>query len=351
MHPEFLSHYTMDQFSLVFVMMILFFTASYTGFMSVYYSADKRRITTISVLSVLLILSVIFIETAYTMKMIAIFIVIFRTLNILMIIFMLMYIVKNKNFQRAQKWLCSLTVFAHVSIFILSFHHHYTPLYLIALPVLLYGRIFRPAKLDILIEREASQILHKLKEAILIISAKRELLSINSSMWTLLNGESRDELTLDEISFGLAGNKNAIDLWFSKEITEHVFSINNKHYLINTVNVPQKGLIITASDIHEDVIVQKELEESIAELDNLTKTLQLYSQSSELLAIREERARVYRHIQDIISRGLNKLNEDLMEIKQEPPDNYETILYKSRSLLNEVRTIVANWRSISGADI
>ncbi len=351
MIPESLSHYTMEQFLLILFMLILFFSATYTGFISVYYSAEKKQRLSILIPLILLIMNVILIETAYSREMIFSFVLLFRILNMSLILSMQIYMQKNKQIGKTHQIMGSSASIIHIIILILSFTFHYIPLYLTVLPVLLYWRFFQPAKLDILIDKEASDILQNLNEAILIFSADRELLSINPSMETLLNKKNHEIHTIQDISFELTGDKNIIENWFDRASTEKIFFLKNKYYLINIVNILNKGLIITASDIHNDVIVQKELEESITDLENLTKTLQLYSQSSELLGIKEERAMIYRHIQEIISQGLIKLNKDLMEIKQEPPDNYEKILYKSRSLLNEVRAIVTNWRSITGADI
>lgn len=351
MFPETLSHYTMSQFFLVFVMMLLFFFTTFTGFTSFYYGKDKWLILSVQIPVSLLILSVVFVETAYTSGLIMLFIVLFRLLNICIILSLLTYMSKNKQNVLTFRLMCYSVMALHGIIFILSFYFHYTPLYLTILPTFLVGIIFRPAKLNILIDHKSSEILQLLKEAILVISADRNILSINRTMRKLLNTDNWKSPSIQEICDGLKGEKNTIEDWFNRAFTEDICFINNKYYLIQTVCIPHKGLIITASDIHEKVIIQKELEQSITDLKTLTKTLQLYSQSSEIMAIREERAMIYRHIQGIISEGLNSLNADLIKIKQKPPENYEKILFKSRSLLNEVRTIVSKWRSITGADL
>ena len=232
----------------------------------------------------------------------------------------------------------------------LSFFFHYAPLYLSVSTTIIFWIIFKPEKLDIFIEKEAPEILQNLKEAILIISIKENVLSINPTMRKLLHLNNQTVGTMEELSSGLTGDKNEISNWFNMERTENIYLINKKYYLVNTISIPHKGVIITASNIHEDLTLQKQLKKSISELETLTRTLQLYSLDNEVIAIREERSMIYNHVQEIIAEGLNKLDADLVRIKNRPPDNYEPILCKSRSLLDEVRAIVTNWRSITGAN-
>jgi len=263
---------------------------------------------------------------------------------------MVQFLSKNKSISLKSKTLSFATIFLHIIAFVLSFYFHYAPMYLSVSTSVLLCIIFKPRELDIFIEKEAPEILQNLKKAILIISIKENVLSINPKMSNLLNCTNQPTATIKELSSRLTGSNKAISNWLKTVRTECVYLINGKYYLINTITIPYKGLIITASDIHENVIVQKELERSILDLENLTKTLKLYSLDNEVIVIREERSMVYTHVQKIITKGLNELNADLEQIKNKPPTNYEPILAKSRTLLNEVRAIVTNWRSIKGAD-
>ena len=208
-----------------------------------------------------------------------------------------------------------------------------------------------PDKLDIVIDKNSPDILEKLEEAIMIISMKKEIITVNPTMSKLLNRKAGNEASAKDLCYIITGDECALDNWLNVADSECVYLINQKYYLINTLSVPNRGVIITASDINEEVTVQRELEKSIYDLKELTKTLQLYSIDNEISAVRKERQLIYNNIQDLIAEGLDDLNKELLKIKNKPPENYDSILNKSRSLLNKIRTIVSNWRSITGADI
>ena len=321
------------------------------GLYSIHYGSGKVHLLLFWFLQILLIVSIVLIETAYTAELSYLFIIIFRILSLIAIIALFPIMMSNRAIQPKQSFFCLTLLITHISIFVLSFYFHYTTIFLSAIPPIITWFSFKPSKLDILIGKKAPEILNKLKEAILIVSMKGKVLLLNRAMSELIDFPDHPIPLLQQVSSVLTGKEHTIHNWMKgKSEPDDIYLLNDKHFLINTSLIPGKGLIITVSEITEKVLVQRKLEQSIIDLESLTEKLQNYSINTETVAVRRERTMIYRHIQEIIKNGLVGLNSDLIKIRFEPPENYEYVLKRSRSMLNEIREIVTNWRTITGAN-
>lgn len=346
-----LTHYTFAQFSVVFVFLIFFIVSSGFGFFSIYYTAYKKQLISLWSIYLLLILWAVLVETAYTLELSYIFSMIFRAFNIILIFLLVWILNSQEKIRVSKKILYSASIVLHLLVIVFSFYFHYLSIYMSAVSSVIFWLLFKPSKLDMLIEKEAPAILKELKEAILIVSPKGKILLMNSPMSELSGFPESPVPSSEEISLSLTGSVNRIDKWIGGEIdSDNIYTIKNKYYQINKTLIQGRGLIITASDVTENVLVQNELEQSINELETLTAKLQNYSLNTESIGVKREREMIYRHIREIIRDGLLWLKEDLLEIRLNPPEDYEYILIKSRQLLNEIREIVSNWRTITGGN-
>ncbi len=316
-----LSHTTYAQFYLVSTLLILFILGTICAFYSIKYSQSKKIYLLIWGAYIGLLSSSILIEIAPTFSTLSIYISIFKLITLSIIIILFIHLKKGIIYFNI------LSIILFLSIFILSFTFHYLPIYLL-LPTLTFLWLsLRPTKLDIIIEKEAPEILNSLEEGVLILSTKGKILFINSIM---------NKIT--KLNDGVIYN-NSI---------QEVVDISGQSYLINRNVVSNKGIIVTASDITERVSIQKKLEESICELNRITDRLEKYSINSDSLVIKKEKSKIYRYVEILIRDGSKELSKHLHDISNTPPQNYDTILTKSRNLLNEIREIVSNWSAITG---
>lgn len=314
-----LSHTTYAQIYLISALLLLFILGTICAFYSINYSKTKKIYLLIWSNYICLLYSSILIEIAPTFSTLFNYILIFRLITLSIIIILFIHIKKGIiSFN-------ILSIILFISVIILSFKYHYLPIYLL-MPILLFLWLsLRPTKLDIIIEKEAPDILNSLEEGVLILSIKGEILFINSIM---------NKIT--KINYSIIYSNS----------TQKVVYISGLSYLINRNVVSNRGVIVTASDITEKVLVQKNLEESIDELNIITTRLEKYSINSESLAIKEEKSKIFRSVEVLIRDGSKDLSQELHNISNTPPKNYDTILSKSRNLLNEIREIVSNWSTL-----
>lgn len=327
-----LSHLTYCQFFSVTFLLLIFSLCSISAFYIIYFNNKKKVIPLFSLLLIIIFLTLL-IEISYIEESATYFIFVFRILSIILIF----YFIFIKEY---------IGILIHILIIILSLTNHYVTIYSLLLPVVYYWFKYKPQKIDIIIETKASEILNELNEAIIICNSNNILL-INPLMRKILNLEEIKDIHY--ISEKLFSDKYQLPSLLKKESKlKDYYIINSNFYKINLNRLKNQGLIITATDITEKINIQNEYKKSIIDLEKLTERLNKYATKSEEIGINKEKAQIYSTIEKIVQNGLNKLKDDLIKIKDAPPDSYQQILYESRTLLNEIRELVNNWRRIKG---
>lgn len=328
MYKNHMAHLTFFQFFAVAYLLIIFISHNVLGFIATYFN-KKSKILYLIILYTASIFCLLLIETSNNPGYSSYFINFLR----IMLTFSIILLITKKEI---------LGILTYLVVLISSFMFHYVTIYLSIIPAIYLWFKNKPQKLDMVIETKAKGIISELNEPILILSCNK-VLNINPSMKSIL-GEI-DLTNIDEISQKIFTDRKKINNLIKGDNLKSYYRINNDFFKINKVNL-ESGIILTASDITDKILLQSELEKSIEELNSLSKKIKNYSKETEQIGISKERNILYQKIEDIVKNGLLKLTKNLENIKDCPPKNYESILSEARILLNEVREIVKNWRKI-----
>lgn len=343
MSNEILSHYSYNQFLLVLTLLISFSGSTIFSFLTLSYCQSKRNVLLIWAPYILLQFMAVQIETSFQTEHAVVYIFSFRALSS-MLTLSLIYI----GIQQKRKVFLFYILWMAV-ILLLSFATHYLPMYLCALFLPIAVIISKPSDFEILVKKHSNEILYSLDEAILILSPSKEILFVNPRMLQLLEYSGDTPPGFQDIDKALFLNNSEIQNILMTQVSSQIVkSYRDSSLLINYTNVKNKGLIVTATDISESIRIQKEIRKNIDELDTLNNQLIRYSEKNESLQIQEEKNELIRYIQTLIQNQMGKLQEQLESIKDKPPENYAHLLESCRSVLDEIRLVVTNWRLIQG---
>jgi len=312
--------------------LIAIIISSYGAFQSIYYGRNKTALLLLWTFYGIILLISLQIETSYDTVQALRYILLFRFFSVLLLGDVLLTFIINRNYRY-------LSVAIMIgAVLLLSFQYHYITLYVCLFSVLPLRFATQPEKSDVLVKRESAVLLENLHEPLAVLSLSGEPFLVNREMRKLIKKEDSPKLDLNRILLSIGEGGKDDSLLF----------IGYKAYQIHHVLVEKKGHIVTLCDVSGEVELQKKIRMDISELEVLSEQLREYSLETESILISREREKLLNYISNLIGSGMKGLDEVFENHKREEKLPYSSLLVLCRGLLNEIRSVVSNWRSIAG---